>query len=84
MKAFTPLFQAVIAFVAVLTGLGFVFSLILSPVKKDIEHLKAGQAKFDNEVKEIKAGQVKLEGKLDQVLFELKGHSHNPPKQAQK
>ena len=77
MKAFTPLFQAVIAFVAVLTGLGFVFSLILSPVKKDIEHLKAGQATLEKRIDSI-------EDKLDQVLFELKGHSHNPPKQTQK
>ena len=34
MKVFTPLFQAIIAFIAVLTGLGFVFSLFLGPVKK--------------------------------------------------
>ena len=54
MKAFTPLFQAIIAFVAVVTGLGFVFSLLLSPVKKDIEHLKSGQIEIKKMIQESK------------------------------
>ncbi len=54
MKAFTPLFQAVIAFVAVLTGLGIVFNLLLAPVKKDIEHIKAGQVEIKKLVYELK------------------------------
>lgn len=58
MESFIPLFQAIIAFVAVLTGLGFVFSLLLNPVKKDISNLEAGQAK--------------LERKLDQILAKIK------------
>ena len=49
-----PIFTAILCFVAVLTGLGFVFNLLLKPVKIDIEHLKEGQAK--------------LESKLDQLL----------------
>ena len=55
MKAFTPLFQAVIAFVAVLTGLGFVFNLLLKPVKTDIEHLKEGQAKLESKIDQLLA-----------------------------
>jgi len=37
-EAFVPLFQAVIAFVALLTGLGFVFNLLLLPLKKNIQY----------------------------------------------
>ena len=65
MEAFVPLFQAVIAFVAVLTGLGFVFNLLLSPVKRDISKLEVGQAKLE-------AGQAKLESKVDQILDRTK------------
>ncbi len=65
MEPFTPLFQAVIAFVAVLTGLGFIFNLLLLPVKKDIAKLEAGQSKLD-------AGLSKLEAKLDQLLARSK------------
>ncbi len=73
MKVFTPLFQAVIAFVAVLTGLGFVFNLLLAPVKRDIEKLEAGQAKLE-------AGQAEIK----QLFYEFKNHSHDQPKQASK
>jgi len=61
MEAFVPLFQAVIAFVAVLTGLGFVFNLLLLPLKKDIGKLENGQAKIENRLD-------RLEKKLDQLL----------------
>ena len=54
MESFVPLFQAIIAFMAVMTGLGFVFNLLLIPVKKDIANLKTGQSK--------------LEAKIDQIL----------------
>ena len=65
MEAFTPLFQSVIAFVAVMTGLGFVFNLLLNPVKKDISNLRDGQDKLES-------GQVKLERKMDQLLEKTK------------
>ena len=46
--------------------------------------LSLGFSWTNSNFKEIKAGQAKLEDKLDQVLFEVKGHSHKPPKQAKK
>ena len=79
MEAFIPLFQAVIAFVAVLTGLGFVFNLLLVPVKKDIAKLEEGQAKLEAGQAKLEAGQFKLESglfklesKLDQLLARSK------------
>ena len=68
MKAFTPLFQAVIAFVAVLTGLGLVFNLLLAPIKKDIGRL-------DRDI-------TRVETKVDQILFELRKPTKNPDKQS--
>ena len=58
MEIFTPLFQAVIAFVAVLTGLGIVFNLLLGPIKSN-------QAHFNRELREIKT-------KLDQLIAQTK------------
>ena len=58
MEMFTPLFQAVIAFVAVLTGLGFVFNLLLGPVK-------ANQARLEKELEKFKA---EVNTKLDKLL----------------
>ena len=87
MKVFTPLFQAVIAFVAILTGLGIVFNLLLAPVKanqvnldKRIDRIEAGQAKLSSDIDSIKEGQAELK----QLFYEFKTHSHNPPKQARK
>ena len=65
MEIFTPLFQAVIAFVVFLTGLGFVFSLLLGPVKENQVRLEKRMDGFDNE---LKAGQAKLESKIDRLL----------------
>ena len=64
MKPLTPLFQAVIAFVAVLTGLGFVFNLILSPVK-------TSQANLEKRMDKLEAGQDELKAKLDQLINDL-------------
>jgi len=60
-EAFVPLFQAVIAFVALLTGLGFVFNLLLLPLKKDIANIENSLDKFENRL-------YQLEKKLDQLL----------------
>ncbi len=80
MKAFIPLFQAVIAFVAVLTGLGIVFNLLLVPVK-------ANQVNLDKRIDRIEAGQAKLSedmAELKQLFYDFKNHSHDQPKQARK
>ena len=37
---FALLFTAIIAFCSVFAGLGFIFRLLLTPVKKDVEGLK--------------------------------------------
>ena len=70
LKDFVPLFTAGIFFIGFLALLLTGFAYMLNPIEKDIARLEAGQAK--------------LEDKLDQVLFELKGHSHKPSKQAKK
>ena len=79
MEIFTPLFQAVIAFVAVMTGLGFVFSLILAPVKESQAQLKESQAdlkKSHAELKEshveLKEGHARLERRLDSLETDTK------------
>ena len=63
---FAPLFHAVIAFVAVLTGLGFVFNILLGPVKKDIKDLKVSHKELAGEMKavqgEMKAVHVEISG----------------------
>ena len=58
----------VIAVLGSFATLGYFVSWQISPLRKDVEHLKAGQARFDSELKEIKAGQANLERKLDQLL----------------
>ncbi len=65
MKGFTPIFQAIIAFVAVLTGLGIVFNLLLGPIKYN-------QANMENRIEHIEKRMEKrmdrIESKLDQLL----------------
>ena len=54
MESLQFLLTAVIAFVAVLTGLGFVFNILLNPVKEN-------QAKMENELIFLKENQAKIE-----------------------
>ena len=75
---FTPLFHAVIAFVAVLTGLGFVFNILLGPVKKDIKDLKVSHKELAGEMKAVqgeihglKASHQSLNEKLDLLLSRI-------------
>ena len=58
------LLQAIIAFCAVFSALGLLFSVLLGPIKKDIAKLEAGQAKLE-------AGQVKMEAGLSAIQSEL-------------
>ena len=71
MKVFTPLFQAVIAFVAILTGLGFVFNLLLAPVKKDIANLETRMTNLEDGQAKLETGQVKLEKRMDNIEVKL-------------
>ena len=48
-----PLFTAIIAFCAVLGPLGFIFKLLLNPVKKDIEDLKQGQKELNTKIDKL-------------------------------
>lgn len=59
-----PLFTAVIAFMAVLTGLGFVFNLLLKPVKENQVRMEEQLDKL-----EIKIGKI---DKLEQDFSDLK------------
>ena len=56
-----PLFTAIIAFCSVFAGLGFVFKLLINPVKEDIHSLK-------QEVSSLKEGQKELNKKIDQLI----------------
>ena len=60
MKKLTPLFQAIIAFVAFLTGSGVVFNLLLSPVKEAQHRLEKNQVKMVFELKGLRADVVTL------------------------
>ena len=72
MKELTPIFQAIIAFVAVLTGLGIVFNLLLGPIKYNqanmenrIEHI---EKRMDHIEKRMEKRMDRIESKLDQLL----------------
>ena len=64
LKAFMPLFNAIIAFCAFMVGLGFIFRLILEPIK-------AKQVHFDNELKGLKTGQAKIEVEIKDLKKSL-------------
>jgi len=55
------LFQAVIDFVAVMTGLGFVFNFLLTPLKRDIAKLEKGLVKLEEALS-------RLSNKVDELL----------------
>ncbi len=57
-KNLSPLFQAILAFVAIITSLGLIFKLLLEPIKKDISRIDG----------KLKAGLAKLEAKIDKIL----------------
>ena len=65
MEGLQLIVTTVIAVLGSFAALGFFVSWQLSPLRKDIEHLKAGQSKLE-------AGQVKLEAKLDQLISATK------------
>ena len=72
-KQFTPLFTAVICFIAVLTGLGFVHSLQLAPVKKDIAHLDQRLDGVETRLDGVETRLNEVETRLNRMSAELKG-----------
>ena len=45
--------QTVIAVIALLTGLGFIFRLLLSPIYDRLSKLEAGQAKLESKLDKL-------------------------------
>ena len=71
---FALLFTVIIAFCSVFAGLGFIFRLLLNPVKKDVEGLKhdVGALKQDVEVLKqdvevLKQGQQENRGMIKEI-----------------
>jgi len=75
-----------VALMALMTGLGFIFNLLLLPIKKDISSLEGGQSKLEKGQVNLEKRQVNLEkgqlnlekrlsmveSKLDQLLARIK------------
>ena len=57
--------QTIIALCALVTALGFIFNMLLTP-------LKAKQTIFEAELKEVQKGLIRLENKIDLLLKEKK------------
>ena len=75
LSEFSPLFQAVIAFVAVLTGLGFVFNLLLVPLKENQGRLEKNQGRLEKSQARLEESQGRLEknqGRLESDIQEVK------------
>ena len=52
--ALIPLFITIIALCAVLTALGFIFNVLLTPVKKDILRLEQNQFAIEKKIDDLK------------------------------
>lgn len=52
--ALIPLFITIIALCAVLTALGFIFNVLLTPVKKDIMRLEQNQFAIEKKIDDLK------------------------------
>ena len=69
------LLTGIIALCAVLSSLGFIFKILLSPVKEDVADLRigqkaleSGQKALESDISDLKTGQKELNSKLDQLL----------------
>ena len=49
----TPIAVFTISFCAVFTALGFMFNILLNPVKKEVSELKEGQKALNQEVSDL-------------------------------
>ena len=62
----------VIALIAVLTGLGFIFRILLEPVYNRLSNLETGQANLDAGQANLNKRMDTLESKLDKLLNQRK------------
>ncbi len=60
--------QTIIAVVALFTGLGIIFKLLLNPVYIRLSNLEAGQAKLETGQAKLEKRMDGIERKLDQLL----------------
>ncbi len=72
MKPFTPLFQAVIAFTAVMTGLGFIFNLLLTPVKKDLARMESNVSRLEGNMSRLEGNVSRLDSRVGRLEEGLK------------
>ena len=98
LKDYAVFFTAGIFFVALASLFIISLSLGFSWANSNFKELKAGQVQLEKRIDgmevKINGMEVKINGmevkiggiedRLDQVLFELKGHSNKPSKQAKK
>ena len=68
MEVFTPLFQAVIAFTAVLSFLLMGINAMLSPIKKDINRMETDIDQLKTDVDQLKTDIKTINAKLDKLL----------------
>ena len=67
MEMFAPLFQAVIAFCAVFTALGLLFSILLKPVKDGLKENKEDIKEARKSIAQIEQKFVGLEEGLKRI-----------------
>ena len=72
LDVFVPLFTAILTFFAVLTGLGYLFNLLLRPLKENQDQLKKNQDQLkknqDQLKRELTENISRLESKIDNLL----------------
>ena len=70
-QAILVLCSVVIALCALLTGLGFIFNMLLAPVKEKQVVFEAKLGSFETELKEVKQNQARFEKRLGSIEAKL-------------
>ena len=77
LQGFLLVMSTIIAIFAFVGGLGFIFNLLLDPVKEkqvsfesELKELQIGQARLEKGQTRLEKGQARLEDKLDFLLKE--------------
>ena len=69
----------ILAFSAVISVLGFIFHLLLNPVKDNQAKMEKNQTKMENDIKEVRKEIKQIETKVDQIISVLKtAYQKNP------
>ena len=72
LKKMNPLFTAIITFCAVFTALGFMFNVLLNPVKTNLVRLESEIKSVETELKaEIKSVKTELNSRMDRIETKL-------------